>query len=222
LSKLLSAPKTVSFPSTLDPRASPLVLGITGPGGAGKTTLIDELTLRFLKSRPKARLAILSHDPGFAGGGALLADRATMIYAQDDRVFMRSLATHSDSAGLSKATRRSVQVLKSAGFDLIIIESAGIGQDNLPFANGLVDRQILVLSPDYGSRLQLQKLSMLEVADIVVVNKTDLPGSRTALSELEQRLSVNNKRPQLIATTAKRHGDPGVDRLFAQLVESAL
>ena len=218
LSKLLTAAGTKSVALTLDPRPAAPIVGITGPGGAGKTTLIDELALRFLKWRPQGRLSILSHDPSLAGKGALLGDRAGMVYAQDDRVFMRSLGTRGQAGGLSRATRRGVQILGRAGFDLVLVESAGIGQEDLPFARGLADKQVLVMSPDYGSRLQLQKIVMLETADIVVVNKADLPGARTALSELEQRLSLNERRPKLIGTVAKRHGDPGVDELFEELI----
>ncbi len=128
------------------------VVGFTGPGGAGKTTLIDELVLRFLNRNPKGRIAILSHDPSVVGQG-----------------FQE---------------------------------------------NGTVDMTVLVMNPDYGSRLQLQKIAMLDLADIVVVNKSDLQRARTAHTEIEQRLEQNRRSQQLIDTVAKRHRDPGVDRLF--------
>jgi methylmalonyl-CoA mutase len=193
------------------------VIGITGPGGAGKTTLIDELVLRFLSRSASGRLAILSHDPASATKGALLGDRATMIYAQDDRVFMRSVATDGESGGLSRATRNCLSVLKQAGFDLVLVESAGIGQEALPFQRGLVDKQILVMSPEYGGRLQLHKLAMLEAADVVVVNKSDLPAARTASAEINQRLAMNQRGQKVIATVAKHHRDPGVDELFREV-----
>ena len=118
---------------------------------------------------------------------------------------------------MARSTHACVDILKTANFEMIFVESAGIGQEDLPFSRGLVDKQILVMSPEYGSRLQLQKIVMLETADVVVVNKKDLPGARTALSELEHRLTFNRKSQKLLATSAKVHLDSGVDELFALL-----
>jgi methylmalonyl-CoA mutase len=197
------------------------VIGITGPGGAGKTTLIDELVLRLLASRPEARIAILSHDPSIGGNGALLGDRAAMIHSQHDRVFMRSFATRGRAGGLSAATRRSAAALIDSGPDVVLIETVGIGQEAVPFGKGLVDKSVLVMSPDYGARLQLQKIAMLDAADIVVLNKSDLPGAPAASSEIQQRLLSGNPRDREIAfTCAKRHRDPGVDHLL-ELLEPA-
>ncbi len=207
-----------------DPGTPIPILGFTGPGGAGKTTLIDELVLRFLTSRPDARIALLSHDPSLSGQGALLGDRASMIYAQEDRVFMRSLASRGRAGGLARATARCLEALKRvrpkghhSPFDLILVETVGIGQEAVPFEQTQVDKTVLVMGPDYGGRLQLQKIAMLDRADLVVVNKSDRAGAKTAFAEIEQRLSLTVHQPAVVATIAKQHRDPGVDKLFQLL-----
>jgi methylmalonyl-CoA mutase len=195
------------------------VIGFTGPGGAGKTTLIDELVLRLLHRDAKSRIAILSHDPSVVGAGALLGDRATMINSQHDRVFMRSMATRGQAGGLSPATEDCLQLLAQSGFDYVIIETVGTGQEAMPFQSKLVDQTVLVMNPDYGARLQLQKIVMLDLADIIVVNKSDQDRARTAMSEIGRRVEQNGRKQRVLATVAKRHRDAGVDQLCDLLTQ---
>jgi methylmalonyl-CoA mutase len=190
-------------------------VGITGPGGAGKTTLIDELVLRFLSSASQAgRVAILSHDPSIVGDGALLGDRATMVHSQNDRVFVRSMATRGQAGGLSPATEACLDHLSRQGFDLILVETVGTGQEALPFRAERFDLKVLVMNPDYGARLQLQKIAMIDSADVVVVNKADQPRAKAAAAELGRRLSENGRGQRLIVAEARKHGNAGVNELF--------
>ena len=206
----------------------PFVLGVAGPGGAGKSTLIDELTSRFLRTTPTGRLAILANDPSRPDtGGAVLGDRVSAIYAQDDRVFFRSLATRGCLTGLSAAAPAAIKKLRASGeFDLIFVESVGIGQESDPFgvfgrAPKMVDAVLYVLPPHYGGRIQLQKIALLNGADFVALNKCDDVRAATAKTELAARLAANGKSQLLHTTIAAQHHDPGVDRLYTAIAELA-
>jgi putative protein kinase ArgK-like GTPase of G3E family len=130
---------------------------------------------------------------------------------------MRSMATRGTAGGLSSSTERALQALSKSGlFEFILVETVGIGQEAVPFGirKSLADHVILVLPPDYGSRVQLQKIAMLDVADVIVVNKSDLRGVRTAIAEIEARIRGNQKKQILMRTQANKHRDQGVDQLF--------
>jgi methylmalonyl-CoA mutase len=203
-----------------------LTVGVAGPGGAGKSTLIDELTSRFLRANPAGRVAILANDPSHPGdGGALLGDRVSAIYADSDRVFFRSLATRGSLTGISSAVASALELLRESGqFDLVLVESVGIGQESDPFGvlggrKRLVDCVLFVLSPHYGGRIQLQKIPLLVGADLAVLNKCDDPRSASAKAEVTTRLAIGATARTLHATVASRHDDPGVDALYAAIVE---
>ena len=206
--------------------AKPFIVGVAGPGGAGKSTLIDELTSRFLRANPAGRIALLANDPSHPdSGGAILGDRVSAIYAQDDRVFFRSLATRGSLTGLSAAAPAAIDILKASGeFNLILVESVGVGQESDPFrifgaGPKLVDATLFVLAPYYGGLIQLQKIALLNGADLVALNKCDHPMAHTAKAEIQARLNQNGKGQSLHATTAAKHFDPGVDALFAAIAK---
>lgn len=204
----------------------PFIVGIAGPGGAGKSTLIDELALRWLEKRGKPA-AILCSDPSGAGtqlgetGGALLGDRIRMLAASDPRLFVRSLATRRPGA-ISGAVGPILAVLRRSTFPLVIVESAGIGQADHPFGRE-VDLSILVMTDEFGSPIQLEKMAALEAADLVVLNKADRATAQAAASMIRTRLrSVRRPhgRPvELLQTRAHTHRDPGVDKLFDRILE---
>lgn len=202
------------------------VLGVAGPGGAGKSTLIDELTSRFLRERG-GRVAILANDPSHPHtGGALLGDRVSAIYAQHDRVFFRSLATRGSLTGVSSATTAAVDVLVRSGeFELVIVESVGIGQESDPFGSlrgdAFVDAVVFVTPPHYGGKIQLEKTALLHRADLVVLNKCDDPRSATAKVEISAALARRPGPPPLHLTVAAKHHDGGVDALYAAITELA-
>ncbi|MEN0061420.1 MAG: fused isobutyryl-CoA mutase/GTPase IcmF [Myxococcota bacterium] len=201
------------------------VLGITGTGGAGKSSLTDELLRRFLLDRDAIRIAILSIDPTRKRtGGALLGDRIRMNAIKDGRIFMRSLATRSQRGELSAATEPVVALCKGAGFDLIIVETSGIGQGDA----GIVetsDVSMYVMTPEYGAPSQLEKIDMLDYADLVAINKFEKRGAEDALRDVRKQVRRNrglwdaeDVELPVYGTIASRFADDGVDALYVALV----
>ncbi len=197
------------------------VLGITGTGGAGKSSLTDELILRFLHDLPQTRAAIVSCDPSRRKtGGALLGDRIRMNAISSPRVYMRSLATRHSRTEIPESLPDITGVLKAAGFDLIIVETAGIGQGDSRIID-LVDVSLYVMTSDFGAPSQLEKIDMLDFADIVAVNKFEKPGGDDAVRDVRKQVLRNRKAfekaPEdmpVYGTIASRFNDDGVTSLY--------
>jgi methylmalonyl-CoA mutase len=205
--------------------SSTRVIGMTGTGGAGKSSLTDELVLRILENNPKARVAILAIDPTRRKtGGALLGDRLRMNSLQNPRCYMRSLATREAHVSISRATRQSIQILKSAGFDWIFVETGGIGQADTSISD-LVDINIYVMTGEFGAPTQLEKIGMLDFADLVVLNKFEKGGALDALTEVRKQFRRNHRefenvplpRYPVFGTIASRFNDSGVNQVFQHL-----
>ena len=200
---------------------TPLVLGITGTGGAGKSSLIDELLRRFLLDFPQHRIAVLCVDPTRKKtGGALLGDRIRMNAASDARVFVRSMATRRANLALSESVRDTLTLLKVAGFDLILLESSGIGQSDSEIVEH-ADVSLYVMTPEFGAQSQLEKIDMLDYADLVAINKFDRRGARDALRDVQKQLQRNKKAfdrsPEempVFGTMAATFADPGTNRFY--------
>jgi methylmalonyl-CoA mutase len=197
------------------------VLGITGTGGAGKSSLVDELVRRFLVDFPDKTVGIVSVDPSKRKtGGALLGDRIRMNAINNPRVYMRSLATRQSNLALSKYVNEAVEVLKAAEFDLIILETSGIGQSDTEIIEHS-DVSLYVMTPEFGAATQLEKIDMLDFADLVAINKFDKRGSLDALRDVKKQYMRNNNLwdiPQedlpVYGTIASQFNDPGMNTLY--------
>lgn len=202
------------------------VVGITGTGGAGKSSLTDELIRRFLREIPEKRVAVLSVDPTKQKtGGALLGDRIRMNAIFSDRIYMRSLATRSSRSEISLALQDAISVVKAAGFDLIIVETSGIGQGDAAIAE-LCDLSLYVMTSEFGAPSQLEKIDMLDYADLVVINKFERKGSEDALRQVQKQYQRNRGlfdrdygEMPVYGTIASQFNDAGTNQLFAALIE---
>ncbi len=202
------------------------VLGITGTGGAGKSSLVDELVRRFLIDFDNKNIAIISVDPSKRKtGGALLGDRIRMNSISNDRVYMRSLATRQSNLALSKYVQEAVNVVKAAGYDLVILETSGIGQSDTEILDHS-DLSLYVMTPEYGAATQLEKIDMLDFADIIALNKFDKRGAQDALRDVKKQFKRNHKLfdtdDELIpvyGTIASQFNDPGMNRLYSTVME---
>jgi methylmalonyl-CoA mutase len=198
------------------------VVAVAGDGGSGKSTLLDELVRRFMAHLPEKRIAILANDPTTSNGAvatALLADRVRMNHIFDPRVWLRSVATGSPYAPLSPALPQLLAVLRTAGFDLVLVETPGTGQTGLDLEALQADCLLYVKTREYGGGLQLQKDQLLRDADLVVLNKADLEGAEAAFGEIRTLLQDRKRSEALFPITAKTARDPGLDRLFAALCQ---
>jgi len=202
------------------------VLGITGTGGAGKSSLVDELVRRFLMDFEDKNIAIISVDPSKRKtGGALLGDRIRMNAINNDRVYMRSLATRQSNLALSPHIQEAVNIVKAADFDLVILETSGIGQSDTEIEEHS-DVSMYVMTPEYGAATQLEKIDMLDFADIIAINKFDKRGAQDALRDVQKQFQRNHTRfdeptenMPVHGTIASQFNDPGTNRLYKRLMK---
>jgi len=202
------------------------VLGITGTGGSGKSSLVDELVRRFLVDFPEKTVGLISVDPSKRKtGGALLGDRIRMNAINNSRVYMRSLATRQSNLALSKYVNEAVQVLKAAEFDLIILETSGIGQSDTEIIEHS-DTSLYVMTPEFGAATQLEKIDMLDFADLVALNKFDKRGALDAVRDVKKQYMRNNNLWHIhmddmpvYGTIASQFNDPGMNTLYKSIMD---
>ncbi len=202
------------------------VLGITGTGGAGKSSVTDEIVRRFLNTYTDKTIAVISVDPSKKKtGGALLGDRIRMNSIHHPRAYMRSLATRESNKALSSHVKEAIEICKQSAYDLIILESAGVGQSDASILD-YCNVSIYVMTPEYGAASQLEKINMLDYADVVCINKFDKPGAKDAMHDVQKQYKRNHNLWQakdeelpVIGTIASKFNDEGCNELFAKITE---
>lgn len=205
------------------------VLGITGTGGAGKSSLTDELVRRFLLDFEDKTIAVISVDPSKRKtGGALLGDRIRMNAVSNDRVFMRSFATREANVAINKNVRSAIDILKTGGFDVIIVETAGIGQSDSQITE-ISDASLYVMTPEYGAASQLEKIDMIDYADIIALNKFDKRGALDALRDVKKQMqrsrglwSQSPDSMPVYGSIASQFNDPGTNRLYRAIIDTLI
>ncbi|MBC7903292.1 MAG: methylmalonyl-CoA mutase [Gemmatimonadaceae bacterium] len=210
-----------------NPRSSIPVLGITGTGGAGKSSVTDEIVRRFLSNFEDRTIAVISVDPSKKKtGGALLGDRIRMNAISHTRAYMRSLATRDDNTALSGAVQEAIDICKAEGFDFIILESAGVGQSDASILD-FCDVSMYVMTPEYGAASQLEKINMLDFADVVCINKFDKAGALDALHDVRKQYKRNHQvftakdeELPIVGTIAAQFNDSGINELFDKIVKT--
>lgn len=212
--------------SSIDQGKQTPVLGITGPGGSGKSSLVDEIVRRFLADFKEETIAVISVDPSKRKtGGALLGDRIRMNAIHSPRVYMRSLATRQANLALSKHVQQSIDICKAAGYDLVIVETSGIGQSDTEITEHS-DASLYVMTAEYGAATQLEKIDMLDFADLIAINKFDKRGSLDALHDVRKQYRRNHTKFDgrdedlpIYGTIASQFNDRGMNVLYAKLME---
>ncbi|HLA55720.1 MAG TPA: methylmalonyl-CoA mutase family protein, partial [Flavobacterium sp.] len=220
------AKETLDTIRTKNKNSKTPVLGITGTGGAGKSSLVDELVRRFLIDFPEKTIGLISVDPSKRKtGGALLGDRIRMNAINNSRVYMRSLATRQSNLALSKYVADAIEVIKAAKYDLIILETSGIGQSDTEIMDHS-DVSLYVMTPEFGAATQLEKIDMLDFADLVAINKFDKRGSLDALRDVKKQYQRNHQlwdsNPDdlpVFGTIASQFNDPGMNTLYKAIMD---
>ena len=214
-------------PAAIQPETKIPVLGITGTGGAGKSSVTDEIVRRFLNFFNDKTIAVISVDPSKKKtGGALLGDRIRMNSISSARAFMRSLATRESDKALSEHVQEAIDICRAAKFDLVILESAGVGQSDASILDHC-DVSLYVMTPEYGAASQLEKINMLDYADVVAINKFDKAGALDALHDVKKQYkrnhqlwSAKDEEIPVIGTIASQFNDQGVNELFEKLIKA--